>query len=606
MRSNLLATLKKWNFYRELISLRLRSIVILLIMSLFATFSEALGLGIFYPIVEFIKADGDINTLVLDSDIWLTIVDLYSYIGFTVTLASLLFLAFSLFLSRQLFLYVRAIYQIKLSSFLNRKLRNYMFDSYLLADSDYQDSLPIGDFAEVISRETNNSTSGILTLFSLIADLVTLAVFLLILVLISWYMTIIACVVLIITSFAPKIWIQKSVQAGRNLVNSHIKLSSFLIDRLKSPRLVRLSGVELAESNEFSSITEKLRENMIFKAVLKNKTDMVMEPVVIFLSLIFLYFAVETIGMSLGKVSLYMLVSIRLLPLVKSLMVKIQVIKSAVGSIEIVAKIIKDMSHSKEIDTGEISIASLNKSIKFDSVYFRYSGCKEYTLNNLVFEVPANKMTAIVGPSGSGKSTLIDLLPRLREVKKGSIFFDDIIIEDIRINSLRDLISYTYQSPQTFNVTIQQHIRYGKPDAAMDEIKHAASLSGIAEFIETLPLGYDTLLGEGAIRLSGGQLQRLDLARALIRKASILILDEPTSNLDANSEEEFHNTLETILDKTNATIIIVSHKLKAVMNSEKIIVLNKGKIEAIGSHNELLILSDWYNKAWKIQTKQTV
>jgi ABC-type multidrug transport system fused ATPase/permease subunit len=595
--------IKRWNFYRKLISLRFRSVFILLIMSLFATFSEAVGLGIFYPIFEFIKADSDINTLVENSELWIYIIDLYSFFGFTVSLVSLLIVAFSLFLSRQTFLYLRAIYQIRLSSNLNKILRNSMFNKYLLADSDYQDSLPIGDFAEVISRETNNSVSGILTFFTIIADFITIAIFLSILLLISWHMTIIACIVLFITSLAPKIWIEKSVQAGRNLVNSHIKLSTFLIDRLKSPRLVRLSGVEVAENEEFSLITQKLKENMIYKAVLKNKTDMIMEPIVILLSLIFLYFSVERLGMQLGEVGVYLIVSLRLLPLVKGLMLKIQVIKSAAGSIEIVDTITQNMLDAQEIDTGKKVITSLKKSIKFESVYFDYSGIEKSILKEISFEIPANKMTAIVGPSGSGKSTLIDLLPRLRDIKKGNIFFDDFLIQDLKINSLRNLISYTYQNPQTFNVTVQDHIRYGKPDANIDEIKYAASLSGIAEFIETLPLGYDTMLGEGATRVSGGQMQRLDLARAIIRQASVLILDEPTSNLDANSEEQFNNSLVKILDKTNATIIIVSHKLRAVMNSEKIIVLNKGKVEAVGNHDDLLKSSNWYKKAWKIQNK---
>jgi ABC-type multidrug transport system fused ATPase/permease subunit len=603
MRSSLVLLFVRWNSYRQLISLSSRSIVILLAMSFLATLSEALGLSIFYPIVEFVKNDGNISVLTSDSELWSAITSVYKYIGLNLTLATLIFVAFSLLISRQLFLYMKSIYQIKLSTFIVKKLRNSMFKSYMEADSNYQDLLPVGDFTEVVSRETSSSTSGILGVLGLITDFVTLIAFLSILMFISWHMTIIASIVLFITSFAPKVWIRKSVQAGRDVVSSRIKLSSFLIDRLKSPRLARLSGIEFAENNEFSLITKKLRDSMITKDVLKNKTDAIMEPVVISLSLLFLYFSIDMLSMPLGQVGLYMLVSIRLLPVVKGIMVRIQVVKSAMGSIEIVTKRIEGMFNSKEVDTGKIKMSFLNQSIKLDSVYFRYTKNKIDTLSDLTLEIPAKGMTAIVGPSGSGKSTLIDLFPRLRNPQKGSIFFDGILINNINLRSLRGLISYTPQNPQIFNTTIKQHIKYGKLDATMEEVKRAAELSGIAEFIETLPFKYDTTLGEGSIRLSGGQQQRLDLARALVRKSSILILDEPTSNLDANSEEEFREVINSILVKTSITIIIISHRLKGIMSADKIIVLNQGKIEAVGKHDELMNSSGWYKKAWNIQAR---
>jgi ABC-type multidrug transport system fused ATPase/permease subunit len=603
MKSKFVLFFVKWNSYRKLISLSPKSILILLIMSFLATLSETLGLSIFYPIVEFVQNNGDINVLISDSELWLNITNVYWYFGLDVTLATLIFVAFSLLLSRQLFMYIRSIYQIKLSTFIIKKLRNSMFKSYMQADSDYQDLMPIGNFTEVISMETSSSTSGILGVLGLITDFITLIAFLAILMFISWEMTIIASMVLFVTSFAPKVWIRQSVRAGRNVVDARIKLSSFLIDRVKSPRLARLAGIEFAENKEFSLITEKLRNSIITRGVLKFKTDAIMEPVVISLSLLFLYFSIDVLTMPLGQIGLYILVSIRLLPVVKGILVRIQVIKSSIGSIEIITKIVEGMFNSREVDTGKIEVSSLNKSVKFDSVYFRHVGNKKDTLVNLTLEIPAKRMTAIVGPSGGGKSTLIDLLPRLRNSDRGSIFFDDVLINNIKLSSLRGLITYTPQNPQIFNGTIKQHIKYGKSSATMSEVEHAAELAGIAEFIETLPFKYETILGEGSMRLSGGQLQRLDLARTLIRKTSILILDEPTSNLDANSEEKFQKTLQSILDKTNITIIIISHKLKGIMNADNIIVIKQGKVESIGSHDKLMSSSDWYKKAWNIQAR---
>jgi len=213
-------------------------------------------------------------------------------------------------------------------------------------------------------------------------------------------------------------------------------------------------------------------------------------------------------------------------------------------------------------------------------------------------------MTAIVGASGSGKSTLIDLLPRLRLPIGGVIKIDGESIEKYRLKSLRQLISYVPQSPQIFDGTVRNHILYGKSDATDEEVQEAVYLSGSKEFINQLPKGLKTNLGEDAVKLSGGQRQRLDLARALVGKAKILILDEPTSNLDAESEERFKQVLSKIRKDTNTTIIIVAHRLASIVDANQIVILNQGVVEAIGKHAELLKQQGWYAKAWKIQNAQ--
>ena len=207
----------------------------------------------------------------------------------------------------------------------------------------------------------------------------------------------------------------------------------------------------------------------------------------------------------------------------------------------------------------------------------------------------------MVGPSGSGKSTLIDLLPRLRSPTKGFIHVDGVNINNFTLRSVRQLISYAPQFPQIFNGTVKSHILYGKINATNEEVLEAAHLAGAESFIDKLPNGFDTILGDDAVKLSGGQRQRLDLARALVRKAPILIFDEPTSNLDAESEEIFKQVLGEIRKETNTTIIIVSHRLASIIDADKIIVLNQGKVEMSGVHSKLLSQDGWYAKAWNAQ-----
>ena len=169
-----------------------------------------------------------------------------------------------------------------------------------------------------------------------------------------------------------------------------------------------------------------------------------------------------------------------------------------------------------------------------------------------------------------------------------------------KLKDLRHLISYTPQSPQIFDVTVKGHILYGKTDATDGDVREAAYLSGAEGFINQMPQGFDTFLGEDGAKISGGQRQRLDLARALLRKSSILILDEPTSNLDVESEEMFNQALARIQKETDTTIIIVSHRLDSIMNADNIVVLNQGMVEAIGTHIELLGKKGWYSRAWNM------
>jgi len=300
-------------------------------------------------------------------------------------------------------------------------------------------------------------------------------------------------------------------------------------------------------------------------------------------------------------IGLYLVVALRLMPIVQSILTQIQAIQGSLGSVEALETRFNAMKKSVEKDMGKISLNALKQSISFNNVFFCYQAGLNDSLKNINIEFNVNKITAVVGPSGSGKSTLIDLLPRLRSPTKGFIHVDGVNINNFTLRSVRQLISYAPQFPQIFNGTVKSHILYGKINATNEEVLEAAHLAGAESFIDKLPNGFDTILGDDAVKLSGGQRQRLDLARALVRKAPILIFDEPTSNLDAESEEIFKQVLGEIRKETNTTIIIVSHRLASIIDADKIIVLNQGKVEMSGVHSKLLSQDGWYAKAWNAQ-----
>lgn len=592
---------KLWNKYRSMTHLKGRSIFILMTMSLLSTLSEALGIGIFYPIFEFVKANGDINTLANDSSLWLYLVDFFRILNIEITLASLLISAFLLFLARQIFMYLRLVYSTLVNYSLVKHLSNQLFRRYLLCKSEYHDKVPVGAFTNVVIQETQSAVTGIMSPIALGTIIIMLFVFIIMLLLISWQMTIVAAIVLLISSQLPKIWAQKSELVGRDIVQSHTNISSFLVDRLRSMRLVRLSGTELAERKEFKLLTEIQRKYIVYAAILQSRTEVFIEPVVILVTLLIFYFGIGVLRLDIELMGLYTIISFRIMPIVKSLLVQWQKIKVQFGALEIVSGRLNEMIALEEIDNGTITSIKLDQFINFEGVSFKYTNSDKNALNNLNLTIPAKKLTAIVGPSGSGKSTLIDLMPRLREPISGIVKFDNISLEEFSIKALRNLISFAPQDPQIFNGAVKEHILYGSLKASKFDVRKAAKLAGAEDFINDLPDGFDTKIGAGEALLSGGQRQRLDLARTLIRSPLVLLLDEPTSNLDAESASKFYETINTLRKNTEITIIIVAHQLSNISNADKIVVMKEGAVESSGTHEELLKNKGWYSKAFNLE-----
>jgi ABC-type multidrug transport system fused ATPase/permease subunit len=294
--------------------------------------------------------------------------------------------------------------------------------------------------------------------------------------------------------------------------------------------------------------------------------------------------------------------TLRSLPLMQQLMTNSQGLLSNTGSIKTTIKRMHTLVEEREPTGGAREFAGVRDAIRFENVSFDYgAGANLPALDGVTLEIPAGRITALVGPSGSGKSTLIDLLPWLREPCAGRITFDDICSTEFSLKSLRSRIAFVPQSPQVFNESAAQHIRYGNAHATEKDIHEAAHLAGAADFIGELPDGYDTLLGEDGIRLSGGQRQRLDLARALARKGDILILDEPASGLDADAEEKFRAALTRVREETGMTVILIAHGFSTVADADQIVVLEQGKVVAHGTHDSLMREDGWYAQAFNKQ-----
>jgi subfamily B ATP-binding cassette protein MsbA len=211
-------------------------------------------------------------------------------------------------------------------------------------------------------------------------------------------------------------------------------------------------------------------------------------------------------------------------------------------------------------------------------------------------------MTSLVGHSGSGKSTILNLIPRFYDVQSGEITIDNQSIYNSKISSLRKHISLVSQETTLFDDTIKNNIKYANENASDEEIYEAARLSYCEEFIEKLPNKYETLIGEDGVRLSGGEKQRISIARAMLKKSSIILLDEATSSLDAATEKKIQDALKILTH--NKTSIVIAHRLSTILNSDRIYVIQSGKIMDYGMHDELLIKSNIYKNFYEKQIQK--
>jgi ATP-binding cassette subfamily B protein len=247
---------------------------------------------------------------------------------------------------------------------------------------------------------------------------------------------------------------------------------------------------------------------------------------------------------------------------------------------------------------GALSLGVGKGTIRFDAVHFAYDPARPI-LRGVTFEVPANATVAVVGPSGAGKSTIARLLYRFYDVTGGRILIDGQDIRDVRQDSLRAAIGIVPQDTVLFNDTIGYNIRYGRWDATDEEVRQAARMAQLADFIESLPEGYDTPVGERGLKLSGGEKQRVAIARTILKGPPILILDEATSALDSATEQEIQSAIDDV--SQNRTTLVIAHRLSTVVKSDSIIVLRDGTIAEQGTHAELIARGGLYAAMWARQ-----
>ena len=393
----------------------------------------------------------------------------------------------------------------------------------------------------------------------------------------------------------------------RRAARSQAKLAgitSIIAETLSSIRIVKAFVMKNYELRRFYAQTKKYYELMLSKDRLRLLSSPITETVGASIAALLLFIGARDVlvtqSISSEDFIRFILLLFSVLGPIKSLGNVFNELQNGLASADRVFSILDIKSDINDIENA-VELNQFENHIVFKDVSFHYDQSSQEVLQNVDFSIKSGQILALVGPSGAGKSTLVDLIPRFYDVTDGAINIDGKNIKDVKLDSLRSLMGIVTQETFLFDDSVKANIAYGLDSVSDDIIKKAAIAANANEFIKELPEGYDTIIGERGVKLSGGQRQRIAIARAIVKNPPILILDEATSSLDTESEKIVQDAIEKLMH--NRTVIVIAHRLSTVHNADKIIVLDKGLIIDMGTHEELINKDGIYKQLHNLQFK---
>jgi subfamily B ATP-binding cassette protein MsbA len=501
-------------------------------------------------------------------------------------------------------LYLAKSMMIGVGEEIKKKLQFDMTKTLINADTQYIDKKHSGGFISNLTYDVTHITdllSG--AILSLFKDSLTLVGLLFVMFLQNWKLALVSIVMVPLAGVTSKILGKRISKVTTEAQEKSSFLTSYLVELFKNHKLIKIFQKEDYEEIKANNKLENLKDKNKKIAIVFVRMSPIMEILTGFMIAALIFYAGILISeneIDINNFFSFLAAMMLAYQPVRALSTLNMVINRGLSAAD---RILPIIDQKKEIvdKTDSINIQINNGEIKFDNVSFSYEpNLMVLKSINLLFK--GGEMTSLVGLSGSGKSTILNLIPRFYNINNGKILIDNQSINSVKVKSLRDQISFVSQDTTLFDDTIKNNIKYGNNKSTYEEMMAAAKLSYCDEFIEKLPLKYETMIGEDGVRLSGGEKQRLSIARAMMKKSPIILLDEATSSLDSETEHKIQNAIE-ILTK-NKTTIVIAHRLSTILNSNNIYVIDSGNVVANGKHEELLKNSEVYKNFYEKQIQK--
>jgi len=509
------------------------------------------------------------------------------------------------FTTKGLSLYFAKATMIGVGEEVKKKLQFDMTKSLIKADTQIIDKKHSGKFISNLTYDvthiTNLLSHALLTLFK---DSLTLIGLLFVMFTQNWKLALISIVMIPLAGLSAKTLGKRVGKVTTQAQEKSGFLTTYLVELFKNHKLIKIFQKENYENSRANLYLEQLKDKNKKIQVVFVRMSPIMETLTgVMIAVLIFYSGKLMVQNELDINNFFSFLAAMMLAYqpVRSLSTLNMVLNQGLSAASRILPIIdnenkiNDVENAKELNLKEAKI-------NFENIKFSYDREEGKVLDTISLEFTGGKMTSLVGHSGSGKSTILNLIPRFYDAESGDILIDNQSIYKTKIKSLRNNISLVSQETTLFDDTIKNNIKYAKEDASDEEIIEAAKLSHCDEFINQLPNKYETLIGENGVRLSGGEKQRISIARAMMKKSSIILLDEATSSLDSETESKIQDAL-AILTK-NRTTIVIAHRLSTILNSNNIYVVDSGKIVATGKHDDLIKNSDLYKNFYEKQIQK--
>ena len=509
------------------------------------------------------------------------------------------------FATKGISLYLAKVLMIGVSEEVRKDLQCDMLGNLISADTSLIDAKHTGKFISLLTNDVDHITNLISTaVLNIFKDSFTLMGLLTVMFFQNWKLSLIAIIMIPLATFAAK-------NLGRRIgkVSTEAQLESgffntHLIEIFKNHQLIKIFQQEKNENLKLTGIINRLKEKTKKIGFIFVRATPIMETLTGIMIAALIYFAgrlVMSNELAVNNFFSFLAAMMLAYQPVRSLATLNMGISQGLSAASRILPIIDVDNKIKEKETTN-KLLIKKGDIEFKNVIFKYKSAKNEVLKSINLNIIGGQMNALVGHSGAGKSTILNLIPRFFNATKGEILIDGQSIYDSSIFSLRKNISLVSQNTTLFDDTIKFNIKYANPDASDEEVISAAKNAFADDFIQKLPDKYETIIGEDGVRLSGGEKQRLSIARAILKKTPIILLDEATSSLDAETENKIQKGLSYLTK--NKTTLVIAHRLSTILNSKKIFVIDDGKVSSEGSHDDLIKNSTVYKNFYEKQIRK--